>query len=235
MQEKKAEQINKDSDTLWAPGLSPGRIEALTDGTFAIAMTILVLELPVPLLLHSAVAGENPASFAEMWAEFYIYGLGFIVLGIYWVLHHYMFHFIKRADGILSWLTILFLAFAALVPFSTKALHENQALVPGGPWSNAVVFFAATTAISILLLLAIWRHATQKHRLVDLDIDPRIVSALSRVIIVGVAVFVIGTILSFYATWAGYIGFFAMAFMIVMTVYGKFSPGFGKNTVNSRG
>ena len=113
-------------------------------------------------------------------------------------------------------------------------LSENQGLIPGGPWSDAVVFFTATTVISILLLLVIWQYATRKHRLVDPDIEPRVVSALSRVIIVGVVVFVIGTILSFYLTWAGYIGFFAMAFMIAMTAYGRFVPGFGRSPFNSQ-
>ena len=83
--ENKADQ--REGGDRWTPGLTSGRIEALTDGVFAIAMTIIVLELSVPYLLGSSPAGEHPTSFLEMWDEFYIYAVGFIVLGIYWILH----------------------------------------------------------------------------------------------------------------------------------------------------
>jgi uncharacterized membrane protein len=213
---------------LWAPRLSPGRIEALTDGTFAIAMTILVLELPVPHLLESSISGEHPTSFIEMWAEFYIYVLGFIVLGIYWILHHYMFQYIKRSDGVLLWLNILLLIFAALVPFSTKVLNVNQGLLPGGQQSAAGIFFGITTVASILILLGMWEYAVRGYRLVHRDINDQIITALRRVILVGVAIFSIGIALSYLVPLAGYLGFLAMAFMVVMTAHGKYVRGFGK-------
>jgi uncharacterized membrane protein len=211
---------------MWAPGLSPGRVEALTDGTLAIIMTILVLELPAPLFFETATHGEHPTSFLEMWDEFYIYVLGFLVLGIYWTLHHYMFHYIKRSDGVLMWLNILFLVFAALVPFSAKVLSENNLLLATSEseMSTAFGFFNITTIASILTLLIMWQYASRGYRLIDPDMDERIVPAISRVILTGVIITFIGFILTFLIPWAGYIGLFAMVYMIVMTAYGRYRP-----------
>lgn len=221
---------NPEKLNLWAPDLSPGRIEALTDGTMAIAMTILVLELPAPHLIGGSTQGEYPTSFLDMWQEFYIYILGFLVLGIYWVLHNYMFHYIKRSDGVLNWLNILFLIFAALVPFSAKVLSFNEALIAtaDSEMNSASVFFTTTTIASIFILFAMWQYATRGYRLVDPDIDTRIISALSRVIMVGVTINVIGVGLSIFVPWAGYLSFFALVYMLAITTRSKFSPIHGK-------
>ena len=215
---------HKSERSLWAPDLSPGRIEGLTDGTLAIAMTILVLELPAPLLFVRVPHGEHPTSFLTMWPEFYIYVLGFIVLGIYWVLHHYMFHYIKRSDGVLSWLNITFLIFAALVPFSAKVLSVNEALfaTPESEMNAASIFFTTTTIASIMTLFAMWQYATRGHRLINPDLEGSIISGFSKVILVGTAINLIGVLLSFFVPMAGYIAFIALVYMIFMTARGKF-------------
>ena len=216
-----------DERNLWIPGLSPGRIEGLTDGTLAIAMTILVLELPAPLLFETTPRGEHPISFLEMWPEFYIYVLGFIVLGIYWVLHHFMFHYIKHSDGVLSWLNILFLIFAALVPFSAKVLSVNEALfaTSESEMNAASIFFTVTTIASIMTLFAMWQYATKGHRLVDPDLERGIISGFRKVILVGTIINLIGVLLSIFVPFAGYIAFIALVYMIFMTARGKFSLG----------
>ena len=219
------EATRDDEEDRWAPGLRPGRLEALTDGTFAIAMTILVLEISVPHMLGSSATDEHPTSFLEMWDEFYIYVLGFLALGVYWVLHSYMFHFIKRSDGILMWLNILFLVLAALVPFSTKVLEVNDVLFsgPDSEWTTAGLFFTAMTIGTILLLLGMWQYATSSYRLVNADLDRRTIYVIKRVILIGVSIMTIGTLLSFFFPLAGWLGFVALAYMIVVTARGRFS------------
>jgi uncharacterized membrane protein len=209
------------------PGLSPGRIEALCDGVFAIAMTILVLELTVPSFLgpvgDASHAEEEITSFVGMADEFYVYALAFLTLGVYWVLHHYMFHFIKRSNGVLVWMNVLFLLFASLVPFSSAVLRENTSLIPGeAAVSNApYAFFAGTTMITIMILLGMWVYATWGRRLVDPGIDPRVVSALKRAILISVGTMFIGVVLSFYIPIASALGFVAMAFIIGITLHAR--------------
>jgi len=213
----------------WVPSLKPSRIEALTDGVFAIAMTILVLELAIPNFIGTHTAGEEvPRNFVEMIPEFYVYALGFVVLGIYWTLHRFMFHFIKRSDGALIWLNILFLMFASAVPFTTAVLRVNKSLAPGVeavsqmPW----VFNAGSEIITILILLGIWQYATGKHRLVDQDIDERIIWALKKIILIGLSIMVVGFVLSFFIPIASIISSLSAVYMIVVTArarHGTFS------------
>ena len=227
------EANQKDGRDRWTPGLKPGRIEALTDGVFAIAMTIIVLELSVPYLLGSSPPGEHPTSFLEMWEEFYIYVVGFITLGIYWILHRYMFFFIQRSDGVLIWLNILFLLLASMVPFSTKVLMINERLIASSQVEGtaATEFFVFTTIGTILVLLVIWQYATRGHRLVDPDIDERIIPTLTRVILTGVAIMLVGVVLSYFIPWAGYLALVAMAFMIIVTAYGRYRPVKGRTEI----
>ena len=100
-------------DRMWSLGLSTARIEALCDGVFAIAMTILVLEIAIPGLEEPAHGEVSEASLEMIWdllaTEFVPYAFGFLTLGVYWILHHYIFHFIRRSDGVLAWLNIVFL------------------------------------------------------------------------------------------------------------------------------
>jgi uncharacterized membrane protein len=138
-----------------------------------------------------------------------------------------MFYFVQRSDGVLIWLNILFLMLASMVPFSTKVLSANEVLLPRaqGEPNAATTFFALTTMATILVLLVIWRYATRGHRLVDLDIDKRIIPALTRVIVIGVTINAIGVVVSYVFPWAGLLSFVAMAFMIVATAYGRYRPG----------
>ena len=213
----------------WVPGLKPSRIEALTDGVFAIAMTILVLELAIPNFIGTHAASEEaPRNFVEMIPEFYVYALGFVVLGIYWILHRFMFHFIKRSDGVLVWLSILFLMFAAAVPFTTAVLRVNKSLAPGShvvsqmPW----VFNAGSEIITILILLGIWQYATGRHRLVDHDIDKRVVWVFKKIIFIGLSIMVVGFVLSFFVPPASILAALSGVYMIVVTArarHGTFS------------
>ena len=204
----------------WAPDLKPSRIEALTDGVFAIAMTILVLELAIPNFIGIHTTGEEvPRNFVEMIPEFYVYALGFVVLGIYWTLHRYMFHFIKRSNGVLIWLNILFLMFAAAVPFTAAVLKVNKSLTPGVeavsqmPW----VFNAGSEIITILILLGIWQYATGKHRLVDQHIDKRVVRVFKKIIFVGLSMMIVGFVLSFFIPLASILSGLSAVYMIVVT------------------
>jgi uncharacterized membrane protein len=148
--------------------ISPERLKTLADGVFAIVMTILVLELGIPIV--SEAASENGLGHAllEMWPEFLIYGLSFLVLGIFWLVHHMIFDAIKYYDSTLAWLNIIFLMFVALIPFSTALFGEY----------GAIQVTAAVYGINMLVVFnmgwAIWSYTTKNYRLVYDDIDPNI-------------------------------------------------------------
>ena len=146
---------------------TPNRLEALTDGVFAIVMTLLVLELSIPEIAHPSLQAELPKRLLELWPKLYSYVLSFMVLGILWTLHHRSFHSIKRSDNVLVWLNIVFLMFVALIPFSTSLLGSY------GTEQLSLVIYAINILLALAMRLIIWTYATGKYRLVDSDINPR--------------------------------------------------------------
>src|SRR5919202_2857954 len=114
-------------------GLSKKRIEALTDGIFAVVMTLLVLDISVPQISSSHFAISNVVAEAELlkrlfdlWPKILSFGISFIILAIYWMAHHRQFHYIKHLDRTLIWINIIFLMAACLLPFSTSLLGQYR-------------------------------------------------------------------------------------------------------------
>src|SRR3954447_15525455 len=100
--------------------LSVGRLVAFTDGVFAIAITLLVLNFDEPngpdsQLLHQLT---------DQWPALLAYFLSFAVIGRFWIIHHRVFAVVRRLDGGLLTLNLLFLAFVVLIPFTTEVLGD---------------------------------------------------------------------------------------------------------------
>ncbi len=211
---------NEEKKNMWDLGVRPSRIEALCDGVFAIAMTILVLELSLDVHILEGVAHPSEENFSHLFIAIYTYIMGFIILGIYWAFHHYIFHFIKRSNGVLVWLNVLFLMFAALVPFSTKV---NQ-LYPES--YSGYAFFILTTVITFLLIMVIWRYATRGYRLVDQDISRETINFVNKIIIIGTILTLGVLIITYFIPWFGYTGFIPMIYVIIAIAYGHHKPFF---------
>jgi uncharacterized membrane protein len=92
--------------------ISKSRLEALTDGMFAIVMTLLVLEITVPQISShepDVVRSELSKRLLDLWPKIFSYVISFIILAIYWRAHHRQFHYITHSDGVLVWTNIMFL------------------------------------------------------------------------------------------------------------------------------
>src|ERR1043165_8160349 len=100
------------------------RLEALGDGIFAIAMTILVLELHLPEV-HGDKWKDFLHAFQPIWISLLCYALSFIILGIMWFGHRMMFEYIGRSNRHFIFLGVLFYMVVCLVPFSTRLLAGN--------------------------------------------------------------------------------------------------------------
>jgi len=148
---------------------SPERLRTLADGVFAIVMTLLVLELSVPVVKGLSSNSELLHKLAEMWPEFLIYGLSFLILGVFWVIHHSVYGDVQRYDTTLVWLNIVFLMFVSLIPFSTALVGKNGFITV-----TAVIY-----GINMLFLFnlgwATWTFITGKRKLVGEDYDPKII------------------------------------------------------------
>ena len=100
--------------------MTTGRLEAFSDGVIAIIVTIMVLELKVPLDTH-------PAALFALWPIFLSYALSYLMVAEYWVNHHHLLHFARRADTPVLWSNIVFLFVLSFIPFTTAYLGQSHA------------------------------------------------------------------------------------------------------------
>jgi len=140
------------------------RIEGLTDGIFAIVMTLLVLELHVPQVTTELALGN---ALTELMPHFAAFALTFILLGIFWIGHHNQMNYIHKSDRAFLWLNMMFFMFISLIPFSAQQLGEYSFFRP------AINFYAVNLIACGIALLSIWNHAV-KHDLVN-DVTPHFV------------------------------------------------------------
>jgi uncharacterized membrane protein len=144
------------------------RLEAFSDGVFAIAATLLVLELHAPdvapgQLWHGLVHDD--------WPQFAAYLSSFFIIGIMWVNHHSMFKQIRRADRALLFLNLLLLLWTALLPFPTGLISRN--LGEGGIDAKvAEAVYGANLTLAAIAFSLIWTYAVRNRRLIDHDMTP---------------------------------------------------------------
>ena len=136
------------------------RLEAFSDGVFAIAITLLVLELRVPggdgSLWHKLI---------HEWPQFAAYLSSFAVIGIMWVNHHSMFRAIVRTDRPLLFLNLLLLLWMSLLPFPTSLV--SRYLGGGGPDASvAEAVYSANLALAAIAFSLIWVRAVRGGRLI---------------------------------------------------------------------
>ncbi len=154
-------------------GTDTGRIAAFTDGVMAIAITLLVLNIKVPAIPRGRVTAELPGALWDALPSIGSYALSFIVVGIYWMSHHRIFTFIIRYDRRLLWLNTLFLLSVSFIPFASE--------LNGAYGTDRVAFaiYALNLVLTGVMLTTIWLHASQHHRLIAADLDPRLIRYLS--------------------------------------------------------
>lgn len=131
------------------------RIVFLSDGLFAIALTILVIELRVPELGALATSDQLLDSLRDLLPRFFAYALSFGIISLYWMAHLRRFKLIDRADTGLAYLNLLLLALIALIPFPTALIGEY------GDQPIAVAIYAITLSAAGLAGVAGWVHASR--------------------------------------------------------------------------
>ncbi len=149
--------IKKDHD-VW---MTTRRIETLVDGIFAIAMTLIVLSINLPVISGKVTDPVLWQYLINLGQQLYIYAFSFLLLASFWRAHHQQFFFIKRTDSNLIWINVLWLMFIALVPFSTNFVSTY------GSHEPAMLFFNFNMLFIGLFYIINWSYATRKNYLID--------------------------------------------------------------------
>ncbi|MDX6361469.1 TMEM175 family protein [Streptomyces sp. NPDC058274] len=147
-------------------GTESGRVEAFSDGVFAIAITLLILEIKVPEVgehggLWHALGGQ--------WPSYAAYVVSFLVIGIMWINHHQVFRHVARVDRTLMFLNLLVLMVVAAVPWPTAMLAEYLREDEASHVAAAV--YSLVMVAMALAFQALWWHLTRTGHLFDARVD----------------------------------------------------------------
>ena len=182
------------------------RIEAFSDGVFAIAMTLLVLNFKVPHNMH----GEAPLAEALMasWPVFAAYLTSFATIGIMWVNHHYLFTVIHKVDHWLFITNLFLLLLVTFVPFPTSLIAEYVG-APGE--KTAAAFYSGTFFVISIAFQFLWRHASKDRRLIGDAVDESVVRGISSSYRYGPPLYLAALVLSFISVTAAMAVTFGLA------------------------
>ena len=143
--------------------MTPGRLEAFSDGVLAIIITIMVLELKVP---H----GAEWSALSPLWPVFVSYVLSFVYVGIYWNNHHHLLKAVDRIGGGVLWANLNLLFWLSLLPFASGYLGENHfAAAPTALYGTVLLLAGVAYTILVRALLAHHDHDSKLARAIGTD------------------------------------------------------------------
>jgi len=137
------------------------RLLSLSDGIFAFAITLLILNIVLP---YGTSRAEVPQTLLALWPKFLAFLISFVVIGLYWIVHVRQFRVIRKYNTGLLWLNLLFLMFIVLIPFSTGVLSDFEV-------TASVVLYAANMACAGFTATGLWIYAV-RGKLVDEKLGP---------------------------------------------------------------
>src|SRR3989440_8251096 len=188
--------------------METGRVEAFSDGVFAIAITLLILTIEPP------TRGDHLGhELLRLWPSYLAYGVSFLTIGIMWVNHHTIFRHFERVDRPLLLLNILLLMLIAFVPFPTRVAAEF--IRSGEDRRAAALLYGITMTITAICFFAVWIYGSR--RLLREDADMREVSGITRSYLPGTPMYGAATLIAFASGTASLILFAAIALFYALS------------------
>ena len=189
--------------------METNRLEAFSDGVFAIAITLLIIEVGVP-------EGHGPLldRLADQWPSYLVYALSFATIGVMWMNHHNILPLIERCThGLVVWNLALLLVIA-FIPFPTKVLGENLRDVPFADMRTAALLYNGTFFLMAVLYNTFWQTAAWKDRLIVKGREAQ-AAAVSRTYWPGSPAYIVAIAVAFWSPIGSII-----ANTVVMFAYG---------------
>ena len=155
------------------------RFEAFSDGVFAIAITLLVLEIRLPGEHEIAALGGLGRALLALWPSYAGYVISFVTIGIMWSNHHSVVKLIARVDhGLIVWNLLLLMAIS-FTPFPTAVMADY---LPHEGWDRtvAVAFYCGSFTLTALFYNLLWRHISHERRLLHAHVSDARVEAITR-------------------------------------------------------
>jgi len=191
--------------------LRTGRVEALCDGIFAIAMTLLIVSFTEMINWPASInEAELRKLLFDMVPDLVYYVQSFIILGAFWIEHHHQFHYIRHTDLKLLFINIFAFMFVALIPFSTMIVGDY------GHTRIAAVLFEVNLLCAGIFFYIQWAYAVRKPGMTDPALDGNTIKFYSRKNLVVPVISVVAIAVSFIKPQIGSLIYFAAPFIIIL-------------------
>ncbi len=171
------------------------RIETFSDGVFAIAITLLIIEIGVP---HLNGGQSLAGALADHWPDYFAYVLSFLMIGIYWANHHFVCRLFRRSDHFFLMFNVFFLMCIAFLPFPTAVLGGY--LRDADHRQAAVGFYAFGLLLPAVGWLGFWLYANARE-LLDERLAPEYVRFLTAQYLLSTVPYALAIAVSFFSAW----------------------------------
>jgi uncharacterized membrane protein len=168
------------------------RILSLSDGIFAFAITLLVLNLTVPTLNQAATSNDLLSSLGAEYPKYIGYIVSFYVISNYWLAHHRVFRYVEKYDSKLIQLNLIFLLFITVVPFFTELISSYASL------QSAEDIFYLSQACGGVLLTYLWRYASKNFRLIRNDTPKNLIHWVTVRGLISPAIFIAAIVVALF-------------------------------------
>ena len=191
-----------------------GRAEAFSDGVFAIAITLLVLEISVP----ESAFGDLWGGIADQWPSYLAYATSFITIGGIWLAHHGIFRRLRYANRQLMVINLLLLMGASFLPYPTKlmaeAIHNTDAV------RAATIFYGGSLLAVSLLLGLIWTVAAHDRRMLRPEVSQQEIKAITRATTPSIGLYGAMIAVAFVAPRVAVFGYLGIAIVALLRTRG---------------
>jgi TMEM175 potassium channel family protein len=191
-----------------------GRTEAFSDGVFAIAITLLILEISVP----ESEFGNLWRGIAHQWPSYLAYATSFITIGGLWMVHHGIFRRLQYANASVMRLNLALLMAVSFLPFPTKLLAE--AIHDTDAERAAVIFYGATLLVISLLLSALWGVVSRDRGLLKPEVSEQEINAILVASTPSLGFYAGVIVLAIFAPKEAAFGFLVIAIVAVLRARG---------------
>jgi len=193
------------------------RLETFADGVFAIAATLLIIDVGVPSQLDEPLT----TALLHLWPQYFAYVVSFATIGVMWVNHHRVMRQLERVDEPFVFLNIGLLLCIAFVPFPTRLLAEFVRTDDG---NAAAVLYGITMTATAVFFGSVWLYAAYGGRLLHPDADPKMVSGITRSYAPGVPIYATAMLVGFVSAEAS-----ALLYGLIILFYMVSSAAFGSD------
>jgi uncharacterized membrane protein len=196
--------------------MTTARLEAFSDGVFAIAATLLIIDVGLPQHLDQSLG----RGLLEIWPQYLAYAISFVTIGIIWVNHHAVLGQIGRSDRLFLFLNLGLLLTVAFIPFPTRVLAEFVRTDDG---RAAALLYGVTMLAMTLTFDSVWLYASRGGRLLRPDADPRAISGITRSFLPGLPMYAAATFVAFLSpeVSAALFGLLALFYVVSSSVFGR--------------